>query len=174
MPQEYNTPDWFTPEYHKTMESALRKLDETFRLSLTTDEVLRYIEDHESDGPRPRRELERAKLIWWGDSFNIGYTALFSAPPHIYRHLFHSASRSAIEVFLRGPSAAEESDLPCALAKSLSVEYSGIERVREIQSSFSEKEKEALVLVLKVLSLRHDECGAIAVAALQSYWLSQP
>ncbi len=171
MPQEYNVPDWFTPEYRKAMGVVLDELDYAFQLSLTTDEVLRYIEDHETDGPRSQREVERTRIIWWGDSFNVGYMALFYAPPHIYRHLFPSAARAAVEIHPRKPSAAEESALPYTLAKSLSVEHSRPERVHQIRVSFSAEEIKVIASVLEAPSLRNDECGAVAANALQDYWL---
>ena len=173
MPQNYNIPIWFTPQYRRDMSSVLSQLDSAFQLDMTIGDVLRYVADHELDGPRSGREVDRTRIIWWGNDFNIGWHALFAAPPVIYRHLFPSAAKSAIEVYESGPSAAEDDALTSELAESLSLEHEGLARVSAIDSVCSEIERQSIVAVLRIIGLRKDvdECGSIALKALQDYWL---
>ena len=154
------------------MYSVLSQLDSAFQLDMTENEVLRYVADHELDGPRSGREVDRTRIIWWGSDSNIGSHALFTAPPVIYRHLFPSAAKSAIEVYESGPSSAEDGILSDPIAESLSVEHEGLARVSAIDSVFSETERQSVVAVLRLIALMEYATGSIASKALQDYWLA--
>lgn len=170
MPQDYNTPAWFTPAYKKEMERVLAVLDSSFVLSLSEEEVMQYVDEHKLDGPAYEKKEKRTQINWWGSRRIIGYSALFTAPPEIYRHFFPSVARSAIEVYPRGPSSAEDNEIPYQLANSLSVRYVGLKRMLAIRSVFTKDEIPLVTSVLHLLRSRGDDCGSVANEALFDFW----
>lgn len=174
MPFEYNTPDWLDEAYIAEMRRILAKLDEIFVPQMTLEALFRYKAEHELDGPQEVRSPVPDQIIWWGKDYNIGHTALFSAPGPIYRELFPSAARSAIEVFERGPSAAEETDQAYQLGRSLSVKECGRSRVEEISGSLTFEQKCLVCDVLRLISRRLDDAGRMAKDAILDYWEPTP
>ena len=170
MPKLYNTPEWFTPTYDQQAQSTCSKLDSTFVLNMSDAEVLQYIHTRQLNGPSSDSVVQLSKISWWGRDYNLGFNILFNAPPFIYKHLFPSAAKAALLVHERGPSAAEDSMIPCALAESLSVEHCGLTRVKSLSDDLSPLERKAVALVLKLLASRNDNCGESALLALASYW----
>ena len=170
MPFEYNIPDWLDEDYIAEMRRILAKLDEVFVPQMTLEALFRYKAEHELDGPQEVRTPVPDEIIWWGKGYNIGHTALFTAPGPIYREFFPSAARSAIEVYERGPSAAEESELAYQLARSLSVKECGLSRLEEMSGSLTFEQKRLVCATLKLISRRSDDAGRMAKDAILDYW----
>lgn len=171
MPFEYNIPDWLDEEYIAEMRRILANLDEVFVPQWTLEALFRYKAEHELDGPQEVRSPVPEEIVWWGRGYNIGHMALFSAPGPIYRELFPSAARSAIEVYERGPSAAEESDQAYQLARSLSVRECGEARIRQISDLMTEEERMIVIAILSLIGRRRDDAGNLATKALTDFWL---
>lgn len=170
MPFDYNTPDWLDEDYIAEMRRILARLDEVFLPQMTLEALFRYKAEHELDGPQEVRSPVPDEIIWWGKGYNIGHTALFSAPGPIYRELFPSAARSAIEVYEKGPSAAEESDQAYQLARSLSVSECGLQRIEEISLALTPAQKQIVCDLLNLFSRRLNDEGRMARNALTDYW----
>lgn len=170
MPFEYNIPAWLDEDYIADMRRILAKLDEVFVPQMTLEALFRYKAEHELDGPQEVRTPVPDQIIWWGKGYNIGLAALFTAPGPIYRELFPSAVRSAIEVYEKGPSAAEESDQAYQLARSLSVSECGLQRIEEISMSLTLAQKQIVCDCLGLISRRLNDEGRMARNALTDYW----
>jgi hypothetical protein len=172
MPFEYNTPDWLDETYIAEMRRILAKLDEVFVPQMTLEALFRYKAEHELDGPQEFRIPVPDQIIWWGKGYNIGHAALFSAPGPLYRELFPSAARSAIEVYEKGPSAAEESDQAYQLVRSLSVSECGLQRIEEIAMSLTLEQKHIVCDCLGLISRRLNDEGRIASNAVLDFWMN--
>ncbi len=156
------------------MPLVLAQVESAFQLEMTEEEVLRLVAHMELDGPRSGREVETSRIIWWGSGSNIGYHALTAAPPDVYRHLFPSAAKAAIEVFEKGPSAAEDGFLIEPLMSPLTDYECEFRKAAAIDWVLSPAEREAVIAVLQLIAMRKEweEEGHLAERALEDYWLA--
>jgi hypothetical protein len=171
MPQDYNIPSWYDSDYDKKTEEVLALIETAFRTALTWEDLAMI---SETCGYCVAPDLaSHAGLDWDSPASNIGTRALFECPPQVFRLLFPSIARAAIEMLPRTRSAADDEYLVDELANSLAVEVAGLERIVSIAENLTNVETEALVAWLVFVSTRDNECGWKAKRAIAIFWAAR-
>ncbi len=171
MPRDYNIPSWYDSGYDERTEAVLVLVETAFRTALTPEEMAVI---SETCGYCASADLaSHARLDWDSPASNMGTRALFECPPHVFRLLFPSIARAAIEVFPRTRSAADDENLVDELTSSLAVEEAGLERIRSIADNLTHSETEALVAWLAFVATRDNECGWKARRAIATFWAAR-
>jgi hypothetical protein len=171
MPRDYNIPSWYDSDYDKKTEEVLALIETAFRTALTWEDLAMI---SETCGYCVASDLaSHAGLDWDSPASNIGTRALFECPPQVFRLLFPSIARAAIEMLPRTRSAADDEYLVDELTSSLAVEGAGLERVRSIADNLTHSETEALVAWLVFVATRDNECGWKAKRAIAMFWAAR-
>jgi hypothetical protein len=171
VPRDYNIPSWYDSDYDEKMEAVLALVETSFRVALTSEDLAMI---SETCGYCVASDLvSHAGLDWDSPASNVGTRALVECPPHVFRLLFPSIARVAIELFPRTRSAADDEYLVDELTSSLAVEEAGLERVRSIADNLTHSETEAVVAWLAFVATRDNECGWKARRAIAMFWAAR-